>query len=190
MTANVSIACLTTLLVIAVGSPRVTAAKKSETLYLLSLLSYFDNDTSSLQPGRTDGAAIIAGAELAVAEINNRSDLLENYRLELIPANDGCIFSWKSVISLIDNLYYGGKQIVGIIGPECSDAAKAVASLTGKPEIALINVHLGSAPELADRSLYPYSFGINPSTTNRIDSMLALFAYNNWTRLPYCTARI
>ena len=84
--------------------------------------------------------------------------------------------------SLIDNLYYGGKQIVGIIGPECSDAAKAVASLTGKPEIALINVHLGSAPELADRSLYPYSFGIYPSTTNRIDSMLALFAYNNWTR--------
>ena len=171
---------LTAFLVIAIGTRLNWALEKPNTLYLLSLLSYFDNDTSSLQP-RTDGAAIIAGAELAVAEINNRSDLLENYRLELIPANDGCIFSWKSVISLIDNLYYGGKQIVGIIGPECSDAAKAVASLTGKPEIALINVHLGSAPELADRSLYPYSFGINPSTINRIDSMLALFAYNNWT---------
>ena len=181
MTPSFIAACITALVVIVVGFQTDGSVKKSQTLYLLSLLSYFDNDTSSLQP-RTDGAAIIAGAELAVAEINNRSDLLENYRLELIPANDGCIFSWKSVISLIDNIYYGGKQIVGIIGPECSDAVKAVASLTGKPEIALINVHLGSAPELADRSLYPYSFGINPSTINRIDSMLALFAYNNWTR--------
>ena len=171
---------LTAFLVIAVGTRLNWALEKPKTLYLLSLLSYIDNDTSPI----ADGDSTIAGAELAVAEINNRSDLLENYRLELIPANDGCIFkdSCKSVISLIDNLYYGGKLIVGVIGPECSDAAKAVAFLTGKPEIALINVHLGSAPELADRSLYPYSFGINPPTTNYIDMMLALFAYNNWTR--------
>ena len=169
---------LTAFLFIAVGTRLNWALEKPKTLYLLSLLPYFDNDTSS----SNDGESIIAGAELAVAEINNRSEFLENYRLELIPANDGCILSLKSVISLIDNLYYGGKQIVGIIGPWCSDAAKAVASLTGKPEIALINVHLGSAPELADRSLYPYSFGIYPSTINRIDTMLALFANNNWTR--------
>ena len=176
---------LTAILVIAVGTRLNWALEKPKPLYLLTLLSYFDNDTLPI----TDGAAIIAGAELAVAEVNNRSDLLENYRLELIPANGGCILSWKSVISLIDNLYYGGKQIVGIIGPECSDAAKAVASLTGKPEIALINVHLGSAPELADRSIYPYTFGIYPSTTNCIDSMMALFAYNNWTRAAVLYSR-
>ena len=176
---------LTAILVIAVGTRLNWALEKSKPLYLLTLLPYFDNDTSPI----TDGAAIIAGAELAVAEINNRSDLLENYRLELIPANGGCILSWKSVISLIDNLYYGGKQIVGIIGPVCSDAAKAVASLTGKPEIALINVHLASAPELADRSIYPYTFGIYPSTTNCIDSMVALFAYNNWTRAAVLYSR-
>ena len=176
---------LTAFLVIAIGTRLNWALEKPKTLYLLTLLSYVDNDTSPI----ADGDSIIAGAELAVAEINNRSDLLENYRLELIPANDGCILGWKSVINLIDNLYYGGKQIVGIIGPECSDAVKAVASLTGKPEIALINVHLGSAPELADRSLYPYSFGINPSTTNCIDLMLALFAYNNWTRAAVLYSR-
>ena len=174
---------------IVVGFQTDGSVKKSQTLYLLSLLSYFDNDTSSLQP-RTDGAAIIAGAELAVAEINNRSDLLENNRLELIPANDGCIFSWKSVISLIDNIYYGGKQIVGIIGQECSDAAKAVASLTGKPEIALINAHLGSAPELADRSLYPYSFGVN-ILRQPIELIRCWLCLRTTTgpALPYCIAR-
>ena len=36
--------------------------------------------------------------------------------------------------------------------------------------------------ELGNRSLYPYSFGINPSTSIEIDSMVALFVHNNWTR--------
>ena len=80
------------------------------------------------------------------------------------------------------NLYYEGKHIVGIIGPECSDSTKAVASLTGKSEIALINVHLGSAPELGKRVLYPYSFGINPPSSIEIDAVVALFMRNNWTR--------
>ena len=169
------------LLVIVVGS-QIGVVDKPNTLYLLSLLSYPDTDPS-LVPSRTDGRTIIAGAQLALQEINNRTDVLANYNLELIPADDGCNFSWKAVISLIDNLYYsGGKQIVGIIGPECSDATEAVAPLTGQPEIALINVQLGSAPGLGNRSLYPYSFGINPSTSNAIDSMVALFVHNNWTR--------
>ena len=115
-------------------------------------------------------------------QINNCTDILTNYKLELIEADDGCNINWKSIISLINNLYYEGKHIVGIIGPECSDSTKAVASLTGNSEIALINVHLGSAPELGNRSLYPYSFGMIPSTFNQIDALVALFVRNNWTR--------
>ena len=181
MKVDVVLAHLAAILVIVVGS-QDGVVEKPNTLYLLSLLSYPDTDPS-LVPSRTDGRTIIAGAQLAVSEINNRTDVLANYNLELIPADDGCNFSWKAVISLIDNLYYsGGKQIVGIIGPACSDATKAVAPLTGQPDIALINVHLGSAPELGNRYLYPYSFGINPSTFNQIDSMIALFSNNNWTR--------
>eukprot|EP00731_Ephydatia_muelleri_P008975 Em0004g1313a len=125
---------------------------------------------------------IIPGAKLAIQEINNRTDILTNYKLELIVADDGCNINWKSIISLINNLYYEGKHIVGIIGPQCSDSAKAVASLTGRSEIALINVHLGSAPELGNRSMYPYSFGMIPSTSNQIDALVALFVRNNWTR--------
>eukprot|EP00731_Ephydatia_muelleri_P008986 Em0004g1324a len=91
---------------------------------------------------------------LQVQEINNRTDILTNYKLELIVADDGCNISWKSIISLINNLYYE----------------------------ALINVHLGSAPELGNRVLYPYSFGINPPTSIQIDAVVALFMRNNWTR--------
>ena len=175
--------CLSSLLLLIAIGCRGEVAPKSETLYLLSLLSYPDpSGDPSLQPSFTNGGDIIPGAKRAIQEINKRTDILTNYKLELIVADDGCNISWKSIISLINNLYYEGKHIVGIIGPQCSDSTKAVASLTGKSEIALINVHLGSAPELGNRSLYPYSFGINPPTSNTIDALLALFVRNNWTR--------
>ena len=155
---------------------------KNHTLYLLSLLAYPNNNTS-LEPSISDGYDIIPGAHLAVSDINNRSDVLTDYRLELLTAADGCNIDWISVISLIDNLYYKeGKQIVGIVGPECSDSTKVVASITGRPEIALLNVHLGSAPELANRTLYPFSYGIRPPTSADVDAVIALFSYNKWTR--------
>ena len=175
--------CLSVFLLLIVIGCHSDMAPKSETMYLLSLLSYPDpSDDHSLRPSLTNGGYIIPGAKLAVQEINNRTDILTNYKLELIVADDGCNVSWKSIISLINNLYYEGKHIVGIIGPQCSDSTKAVASLTGKSEIALINVHLGSAPELGNRSLYPYSFGIFPPTSNVIDALVALFVRNKWTR--------
>ena len=155
---------------------------KNHTLYPLSLLSYPNNNTS-LESSISDANDIIPGAYLAVSDINNRSDVLADYRLELIAADDGCNISWLGIINLISNLYYADhKQIVGIVGPRCSDSTKAVASLTGRPEIALLNVHLGNAPELANRTLYPYSYGIRPPTSVDVDAVVALFSYNKWTR--------
>ena len=175
--------CLSFFLLLIVIGCHSDMAPKSETMYLLSLLSYPDpSDDPSLRPSFTNGEEIIPGAKLAVQEINNRTDILTNYKLELIVADDGCNINWKSIISLINNLYYEGKHIVGIIGPQCSDSTKAVTSLTGKSEIALINVHLGSAPELGNSSLYPYSFGIFSPTSIVIDALVALFVRNKWTR--------
>ena len=180
-------ACQTLLLVLLVFGVRdeasaQSAAGKNHTLYLLSLLSYPNNNTS-LESSISDANDIIPGAYLAVSDINNRSDVLADYRLELIAADDGCNISWVGIINLINNLYYADhKQIVGIVGPRCSDSTKAVASLTGRPEIALLNVHLGNAPELANRTLYPYSYGIRPPTSVAVDAVVALFSYNKWTR--------
>ncbi|KAL5476021.1 hypothetical protein EMCRGX_G025921 [Ephydatia muelleri] len=93
-----------------------------------------------MEPSISDGNDIIPGAHLAVSDINNRSDVLTDYRLELLTAADGCNVDWIAVVNLIDYLYYKeGKQIVGIVGPECSDSTKVVASITGRPEIALLN---------------------------------------------------
>ncbi|KAL5476006.1 hypothetical protein EMCRGX_G025901, partial [Ephydatia muelleri] len=151
------------LLLIFAGRDGVSAQSgKNHTLYLLSLLAYPNNNTS-LEPSISDGYDIIPGAHLAVSDINNRSDVLTDYRLELLTAADGCNVDWIAVVNLIDYLYY--KE----------------ASITGRPEIALLNVHLGSAPELADRTLYPFSYGIRPPTSTDVDAVIALFKYNKWT---------
>ena len=156
---------------------------KNHTLYLLSLISYPNNDTSLDSPPIADSNATIEGAYLAISDINNRSDVLTDYRLELVAAESACNIDWVGVINLIHNLYYAErKQIVGIVGPKCSDSAKSVAYLTGRPEIALLNVHFGSAPELANRNLYPYSYGIRPPTSVAVDAIVALFSYKKWTR--------
>ena len=158
---------------------------KKHTLYILSMLAYPDpNNTSSLNPTFTDAEFLQRGARLAVEEINNRSDILADYRLEVIEADCGCNLYWKGVISFTKYLYgyAGDKQIVGLIGPECSDSTLPIAALLARPQVSLVNIHLGSSPLLSNRTLYPYTFGILPPKALVVEAYLALFKYNNWTR--------
>ena len=158
---------------------------KNHTLYILSMLAYPDpNNISSLNPTFTDAEFLQRGARLAVEEINNRSDIFADYRLEVIEADCGCNLYWKGVISFTKYLYgyAGDKQIVGLIGPECSDSTLPIAALLARPQVALVNIHLGSSPLLSNRTLYPYTFGILPPKALVVEAYLALFKYNNWTR--------
>ena len=162
-----------------------TVPTKNHTLYILSMLAYPDpNNVSSLNPTTRDAEFLQRGARLAVEEINNRSDILADYRLEVIEADCGCNLYWKGVISFTKYLYgyAGDKQIVGLIGPECSDSALPIAELLARPQVALVNIHLGSSPLLSNRTLYPYTFGILPPKVLVVEAYLALFKYNNWTR--------
>ena len=153
-----------------------------QTLYVLSMLTYPDNDTS-LQPSIHDAPDLVQGARLAIETINKRTDVLSGFRLELIEADDGCELSWKSIISLLSQLYYSDKQVVGVIGPECSDSTKELSSLTSRPEVALINIHLASDYSVNNDGRYPYNFGLLDSQKPEVDTLIALIRYNNWTRV-------
>ena len=154
----------------------------TRTLNILSFLSYPDNDTD-LKPLSADGPETVYGAYLALESIRNRTDILwPDYNLELIETDDGCNLTFKAVTNLITHLYYSGKHVVGYVGPECSNSIQAVSQLTGRPDIALINVHLGNSPSLADRITYPYSYGVLRSTDIDVNALVALFRHNKWTR--------
>ena len=168
------------------GSAFSAVLSKNHTLYILSMMAYPDpNNISSLNPTAMVYAEFLQpGAHLAVEEINNRSDILADYRLEVIEADCGCNLYWKGVISFTKYLYgyAGDKQIVGLIGPQCSDSTLPIAALLARPQVSLVNIHLGSSPLLSNRTLYPFTFGILPPKALVVEAYLALFKYNNWTR--------
>ena len=87
-------------------------------------------------------------AKLAVEIINNRSDILHGYTLELLRGDSGCNVVSKASTSLVENLFYKGKQVVGIIGPGCSTAGLFVSNIisTNHRGISIPTIHLGGSP--------------------------------------------
>ena len=151
-------------------------------LYLLSVLSYRD-PVPSLNPSIVDGPDLFPATQLAVDHVNNRSDVLRDYHIELIEADGGCNVTSKAWISLVSQLFHNDKQIVGIMGPRCSDSAEAVGAMAGRSEIALISIHHGSSPLLADRATYPYSIGIAGSSEDYVKALIELIKKAKWSRV-------
>eukprot|EP00731_Ephydatia_muelleri_P031473 Em0022g987a len=110
-------------------------------------------------------------------------DSATNSSLDLIETSDDCDISWNGVAKLFHNLYYSDKQVIAIVGPECSSVAQVVGSLLGLPQISLINIHLATSYALSTRKLYPYSFGINPPKYLRVAAFAALIDHNGWSRI-------
>ena len=152
-------------------------------LSILSILPYTTN--MSIVVDHSDGPDIIPAVYLALEMINNRSDILEDYHLELIDGHAGC---GDAVLTLSENvlikeMFYSGKSIVGIVGPRCYDSAERVGLITAKDGIALVNVHTSSASILGNATLYPYSVGTTPSILRFVDALVALMKHSGWKHI-------
>lgn len=152
------------------------------TLYLLTLLPYPDL-VGDLQPSWDAGPDIVPAVELAVDLVNNRTDILPDYRLKLVHDDSGCDIISRTMVSFTRGIFSENSP-VGIIGPGCSIATLRTSPLNARDEIALINVHLSGSPFLGDRTRYPYSFGLLGSTYDAfVDTAFALMKKNRWKRI-------
>ena len=150
-------------------------------LFLLSLLPYPDDRNP---PALDTGPSLFLAAELAVEHINSRSDILGDYRLELIRGDSGCQLSAKTVTAFAEHVLNDiNEQIVGIIGPACSSSGEIIARLTGTDLLGLINVHVAGSALLSDRVKYPFSFGMLASNEVFADTLTALLVKNSWNRV-------
>ena len=152
------------------------------TLYFLSMLPYPDPEPS-LNPSIADGPDLFPAVQLAVDHVNNRSDVLRDYHIELIETDGGCDISSKALISLASQLFHSDKQIAGIIGPSCSESAEAVGAMSRRSEIALLSFHQGSSSLLTNRIAYPYSIGMADSPAGEVTGYIDLMKQANWTRV-------
>ncbi|KAL5493588.1 hypothetical protein EMCRGX_G014792 [Ephydatia muelleri] len=131
-------------------------------LNILSILPYPSTISTVVE---SDGPDMIPAGYLALEIINNRSDILEDYHLELIDGQAGCGAAVLELSErvLVKEVFYSEKNIVGLVGPRCYDSAERVGLVTAKDGIALVNIHTSSASILGNATLYPYSLGTSPS---------------------------
>ena len=163
---------------------RGSFATGTEKLYLLTILPY-PSDNPALQPSWNQGTNILPAAYLAVDMINNRSDVLSGYTLELINSDGGCDMEDIALESFVKHIIAerGQRPIVGIIGPGCSTSALAVSPQNSNPKIALLNMHIAGSPLLENRTKFAYSFGVLGSSYGFVNSTVALMRKANWRRI-------
>ena len=139
-------------------------------LHLLSLLPAFGDALSD----------IIPAAQLAIQLINNRSDILKGYDLDVIEGVSSCGNELTALSSLVPEVFNSGKRIAGIVGPVCAKSTVLISSLLSRKDVALINIHLGATDDLMDRNRYPYAFGTLGSTENLAAAAVGLMQRNHW----------
>ena len=126
-------------------------------LYFLVMAPY--PDISPFNPSWTGGPAVVPAAIVAKNLINERDDILMDYRIELIVVDSGCNVSSKAVNNLTEKVFHSRRDIVGIIGPGCSEATTAIASLVTDDRISLIQIApSATSPDLTNTTLYPNTF--------------------------------
>ena len=158
----------------------------SETVYLLSYADSEDSvdlstSTSTMDllvvKQQKDSLSLAIAAELAVELINNRTDILPGYTLELLKREGGC--TMFNYVSFFQDLLYSNKKIVGIVGPGCTESSYAVGFQIAKSNLSMMSVGLSSTLQT---EILTNSFSLlNPIDYAR--ALLKMIEKNGWTRL-------
>ena len=150
-----------------------------ETIYFGLMLSFPDpQGRPSFTSSFDDGHDIAPAVYLAVKQVNNRSDLLKDYEVEILRLDGGCNIRGRTVIGA-NELACSRKNIVGIIGPSCEGSSKTVNQLTNREDFSLITINYGG--QNAGTGNYLYAFGILGSRSMYGMAFAELIKRNNWT---------
>ena len=130
------------------------------------------------------GPSLIPAARIAAREINNSTEILPHFNLQLIVADSGCGQPTKVTISFLRDIYENKKQqVVGIVGPACSGPTLRVSGLTLKPQVSLIHITpTATSPELEDPKRITTYASIS-SALIYAQIFIALMQHNGWDRV-------
>ena len=163
----------------AVGCPNTsTTANTTKPLYLLSLVPA----TSRFQ------LAALSGIQIARDEINNRTDLLPGYRIELLTATIEDCSSDEAGIGLSNLVKYTVsppcRPVVAVNGLGCSSHTSLLSPVASHDGYDLIQ--LSSANSLIFKTQnhrFPHLWQLVGSATMYSDTILAMMDQFHWTRV-------
>ncbi|GFN92404.1 guanylate cyclase [Plakobranchus ocellatus] len=98
---------------------------------------------------------LIAAANLALDMVNEETDVLPNYSLEMIVNDTQC--KHDRAMGQFIAMHRRQPPMAGILGPGCSDAAERIASLSQHFHLLMVS-YGAQARDMSDRNKYPYFF--------------------------------
>ncbi|XP_034553410.1 gamma-aminobutyric acid type B receptor subunit 1 [Notolabrus celidotus] len=129
--------------------------------------------------GWPGGQACMPSAQMALDLVNNRSDILPDYELELIHYDSMCD-PGESTKLLYDLLYTEPIKIV--LMPGCSGVSTIVAEAARMWNLIVLS-YGSSSPALSNRQRFPTFFRTHPSATLHNPTRVQLFQKWKWTRI-------
>ena len=177
---------LLVLTVVLLISWRVSGEDKRVPLRILGLFPYAGS--------AWDGEYVIPAARLARDEINNNTDILPGYKLELIEADSRCSRDpglREFVRNTVHKKYLGKDSPVAVLGAGCSSSSIQIASVAGRDEIRIPQLSYGATSVfLSFRHSYPYFYRAVPTDTFTTIAKVKLMEKFNWKRFGIHNAGI
>ncbi|XP_030637490.1 gamma-aminobutyric acid type B receptor subunit 1 isoform X2 [Chanos chanos] len=129
--------------------------------------------------GWPGGQACLPSAQMALDLVNNRSDILPDYELELIHYDSMCD-PGEATKLLYDLLYTEPIKIV--LMPGCSSVSTLVAEAARMWNLVVLS-YGSSSPALSNRQRFPTFFRTHPSATLHNPTRVQLFRKWKWTKI-------
>uniref|UniRef100_A0A8C5AN62 Gamma-aminobutyric acid (GABA) B receptor, 1a n=1 Tax=Gadus morhua TaxID=8049 RepID=A0A8C5AN62_GADMO len=129
--------------------------------------------------GWPGGQACLPSAQMALDLVNNRTDILPDYELELIHYDSMCD-PGEATKLLYDLLYTEPIKIV--LMPGCSGVSTLVAEAARMWNLIVLS-YGSSSPALSNRLRFPTFFRTHPSATLHNPTRVQLFQKWKWTRI-------
>ena len=178
-----TICCTELLLFLLAISPLLLCTQSAKAPLNVYVIFPYPNEDPLLHPSWYDGPQMFTAASLAAEHINSDPSLLRDYELRLVERDGGCEITTKVAVATAEAITHKSGPVVGMIGPGCSGSSLLATPVLSRQEVALINVHTGGSPLLANSTLYPFGISIYGSTVSFVNTTLALMERANWTRV-------
>ena len=165
----------------------VTAQEGNDTvqLHFLNILPY---PSSQPNAGWDRAYELIPAAELAVDHINNASDLLPGYKLNLVRVESeacGLTFINEGLINPYEKIFQKEQHynVVGVGGLFCSTVTNTVAALFSSSQVTYLQLAGSTTPVHRNSSQFPWLVHFVSSSITFNDAVMAMMKAFDWHKI-------
>ena len=136
------------------------------------------------KPAFDQGGAIIPAVQLAAEQINNRSDILQQFEINLQIRDSGCDKVPKTAVGIVTiwrELLRRRNTIVGVIGPACSEESVYVNTFFDRRYPYIPVFYSGTSPQLGESAKeMTNAHGMISSASVLIDALVEIADKEEW----------